>query len=69
MDNGSLVVNGINYSGHQASLRSAGSGTPVAAAADISYDNQASGLSSTDCQNAVDEIYDLINDTILNGES
>lgn len=69
MDNGTLVVNGINYSGRQAGTLGSGNGTPVAAAEDISYDNQTSGLSSTDCQNAVDEIYDLINDTVLNGQS
>lgn len=69
MDNGTLVVNGINYSGRQAGTLGSGNGTPVAAAEDISYNNQTSGLSSTDCQNAVDEIYDLINDTVLNGQS
>ena len=60
MQEGTLVVNGINYSGRSASP--SGSGT---SAADINYDNTNSGLDATTAQGAIDELVD----TVLYGES
>lgn len=60
MQEGTLVVNGINYSGR--GVGSTPSGDP---ASSISYDNTASGLNATTAQEAIDELVDVV----LNGES
>lgn len=59
MQEGTLVVNGINYSGR-------GTATPGGeSASNIAYDNTTSGLNATTAQAAIDELVDVV----LNGES
>lgn len=59
MQEGTLLVNGINYSGR-------GAATPGGESANnIAYDNTISGLNATTAQDAIDELVDVV----LNGAS
>ena len=60
MQEGTLVVNGINYSG-----RSASPGNGSESASNVNYDNTDSHLNATTAQDAIDELVEVV----LYGES